>query len=130
MDILPDSKTRQTLLFSATLSPYVLPFEQDTEKKPFTYHQSSELFDFFYLNFYFPILISIKLSRYNVAKTLNQQYMLMPVNVKHCYLDYLLHQFPESSIIIFTATCKLVFLFSVLFLSIVPTFDLLKGVLP
>eukprot|EP00339_Tiarina_fusa_P015023 CAMPEP_0117061392 /NCGR_PEP_ID=MMETSP0472-20121206/42719_1 /TAXON_ID=693140 ORGANISM="Tiarina fusus, Strain LIS" /NCGR_SAMPLE_ID=MMETSP0472 /ASSEMBLY_ACC=CAM_ASM_000603 /LENGTH=229 /DNA_ID=CAMNT_0004780009 /DNA_START=70 /DNA_END=756 /DNA_ORIENTATION=+ len=84
LNLIPAGK-RQTLLFSATLAPYELP-SGDGKDAPFTFHQSSQL--------------------YTVAKTLEQQYLLMPTNVKHCYLAYLLHQFAESSIIIFTATCK------------------------
>jgi superfamily II DNA/RNA helicase len=37
---------------------------------------------------------------------LEQYYMMMPSQVKECYLIYLLRKMPESSTIVFTSTCR------------------------
>ena len=72
----------------------------------FINHQNCNNSFIYYLRYFKLTDECFLLFRYTVAKTLQQQYMLMPANVKHCYLSYLLHQFNESTIIIFSATCK------------------------
>eukprot|EP00743_Colponemidia_sp_Colp-15_P005991 GILK01006439.1.p1 GENE.GILK01006439.1~~GILK01006439.1.p1 ORF type:complete len:490 (+),score=94.02 GILK01006439.1:59-1471(+) len=77
---------RQTLLFSATMTKNMEDlnrFVGDREPVRFDVNPPTSTVD-----------------------TLNQQFMFMPAKVKECYLLYLLKQFGDISIIIFTSTCR------------------------
>ncbi|CAD5119684.1 DgyrCDS8279 [Dimorphilus gyrociliatus] len=85
--ILP--KKRQTLLFSATMTESIRTLQETSEEKPF----------------YFSAIKDIA-----TVETLEQQYVLMPADVKDAYLLHMVNKFQEenekSLIIVFTHTCK------------------------
>lgn len=85
LELLPDPSTRQTLLFSATLSPAFTAFTKGADA-PYCFHQSSKL--------------------YATVKTLRQQYIFLASQAKDCYLEYLLQEHEDKSVIVFTSTCR------------------------
>lgn len=122
LDLLPDPSTRQTLLFSATLSPAFTAFAQGADA-PYCFHQSSKL----YLPpplclspsplplirtpspvaiLSLPLVPTLTAFRYATVKTLRQQYLFLASQAKDCYLEYLLQQHEEKSTIVFTSTCR------------------------
>jgi len=82
-------KKRQTLLFSATMTPAIRQIQESSEEKVFAWTQSTDVM---------------------TVDELDQQYVLMNADVKDAYLMHILDKFttdkPKSSVIIFTSTCK------------------------
>uniref|UniRef100_A0A914UN69 RNA helicase n=1 Tax=Plectus sambesii TaxID=2011161 RepID=A0A914UN69_9BILA len=82
-------KKRQTLLFSATITDALSQLHQVSVKKPFFYEDPSEI---------------------ATVERLDQQYVLCPLAVKDAYLVYVVKNFhekrPESSILVFSHTCR------------------------
>jgi len=77
---------RQTLLFSATLTDTIEELQSITENKPFVYEVKSD---------------------FATVSELDQRYLLIPQQVKDCYLVHLVQNFIETkSIMIFTKTCR------------------------
>ncbi|KAL8610764.1 hypothetical protein ACOMHN_016747 [Nucella lapillus] len=80
---------RQTLLFSATLSPTITALQHSVLNKPFVWIQQSER---------------------ATVEELKEEYVLVPASMKDSYLvhivDRWLEHHPRSSLIIFAATCK------------------------
>lgn len=79
---------RQTLLFSATLTDSLTRLQVLASNKPFFWKASAEVV---------------------TVETLDQRYVLMPAQVKDCYLVTLLdklHDEENKSIILFTDTCR------------------------
>lgn len=88
VEVLPPIEQRQTLLFSATITTELAQQCSLAMKEPCFFEVSS---------------------RDNaVVKELNQRYLFVPQNVKECYLAFLLKETPfqESSVIVFTSTCR------------------------
>jgi len=82
-------KTRQTLMFSATLNQALLSEEIIKQ----------------YFNGIKPTYINTnKISAAKTAEELNQKFMLIPLNLRECYLCNLLKEFKGSLTIIFAAT--------------------------
>jgi len=82
-------KKRQTLLFSATMTPAIRQLQEASEEKVFSWSQSADVM---------------------TVDELDQRYVLMNADVKDAYLMNILDKFttdkPKSSVIIFTSTCK------------------------
>lgn len=80
---------RQTLLFSATMSPTINILKETVMNKPFVWIQQSER---------------------ATVEELNEKYVLVPASMKDAYLvhiiDRWMEEHPRSSIIVFAATCK------------------------
>ncbi|XP_013095460.2 probable ATP-dependent RNA helicase DDX49 [Biomphalaria glabrata] len=80
---------RQTLLFSATMTPAIRQLQEASKEKVFSWSQSSDMM---------------------TVDELDQRYVLMNADVKDAYLMHILDKYtterPKSSIIIFTSTCK------------------------
>ncbi|GFO34685.1 ATP-dependent RNA helicase ddx49 [Plakobranchus ocellatus] len=80
---------RQTLLFSATMTPAIRELQESSEKKVFSWSQDAEVM---------------------TVEELDQRYVLMNADVKDAYLMHILDSHttekPKSSVIIFTSTCK------------------------
>ncbi|GFR62555.1 ATP-dependent RNA helicase DDX49 [Elysia marginata] len=80
---------RQTLLFSATMTPAIRELQASSEKKVFSWSQDAEVM---------------------TVEELDQRYVLMNADVKDAYLMHILDthitEKPKSSVIIFTSTCK------------------------
>ncbi|RUS72322.1 hypothetical protein EGW08_019914 [Elysia chlorotica] len=80
---------RQTLLFSATMTPAIRDLQVSSEKKVFAWTQDAEVM---------------------TVEELDQRYVLMNADVKDAYLMHILDSHitekPKSSVIIFTSTCK------------------------
>ncbi|XP_076444302.1 putative ATP-dependent RNA helicase DDX49 [Babylonia areolata] len=80
---------RQTLLFSATLSPTVTALKESVLQKPFVWIQQSER---------------------ATVEELKEEYVLMPASMKDAYLVHIIDKWmeknPRSSVIVFAATCK------------------------
>jgi len=80
------SKSRQTLLFSATLTDTMEQLRLVTKKDHFCYEVKSQV---------------------ATVQELDQRFLLIPSQVKDCYLIHLLQTFIENkSVIIFTHTCR------------------------
>eukprot|EP00698_Gefionella_okellyi_P024171 TRINITY_DN8452_c0_g1_i1.p1 TRINITY_DN8452_c0_g1~~TRINITY_DN8452_c0_g1_i1.p1 ORF type:complete len:434 (+),score=93.38 TRINITY_DN8452_c0_g1_i1:182-1303(+) len=82
------SPQRQTLLFSATMSPDLDLVAKANMKTPYRYDANPTN---------------------TTVDTLRQKYMFMPASVKETYLIYVLQQFPDASIIVFAGrkrTCQ------------------------
>ncbi|XP_061456526.1 probable ATP-dependent RNA helicase DDX49 [Rhineura floridana] len=81
--------SRQTMLFSATLTDTLHELRQIAMNKPFFWESTSEV---------------------QTVEQLDQRYLLVPEKVKDAYLVYLVQTFQDEhqdwSIIIFTNTCK------------------------
>ena len=84
-------KTRQTLLFSATMTPEVEALEFAGNKKPFKYSCAS---------------------RFDTVDLLNQKYIFIPSQVREVYLSFLLlNDFADKTVIIFAnkpRTCEII----------------------
>lgn len=82
-------KKRQTLLFSATITSALSQLHQVSVKKPYFFEDKSEV---------------------ATVEQLDQKYVLCPSAVKDAYLVYVVKNFhknrPESSILIFSHTCR------------------------
>ncbi|KAJ3301004.1 hypothetical protein HDU76_005904 [Blyttiomyces sp. JEL0837] len=79
-------KRRQTLLFTATMTPEIEAFPFSAESKPFIYQCAS---------------------RFDTVDTLDQRYVFIPSAVRDAYLAYLIrNDFKEKSMIIFTGKCR------------------------
>ncbi|CAG0890348.1 unnamed protein product [Darwinula stevensoni] len=82
-------KSRQTLLFSATLTDTLQNLRTVATKEPFFWEDIQAV---------------------KTVETLNQKYILCPSHVKDGYLVYIIKEFreknPTGSIIVFTGTCK------------------------
>jgi len=82
-------KQRQTLLFSATMTPAIRQLQESYKEKVFSWSQSADVM---------------------TVDELDQRYVLMNADVKDAYLMHILDNYtrekPRSSIIIFTSTCK------------------------
>lgn len=80
---------RQTLLFSATMTPAIRQLQESSKEKVFSWSQQTEML---------------------TVEELDQRYVLMNADVKDAYLMHILDVYtterPKSSIIIFTSTCK------------------------
>nr|KAG5688743.1 hypothetical protein BaRGS_002067 [Batillaria attramentaria] len=80
---------RQTLLFSATVSPTLRDLQHSVLSQPFVWTQESER---------------------ATVEELKEEYILLPADLKDAYLIHVLDtwtkEHPRSSIIIFAATCK------------------------
>lgn len=80
---------RQTLLFSATMTPAIRQLQESSEEKVFSWSQSADVM---------------------TVDELDQRYVLMNADVKDAYLMHILDiyttEHPKSSVIIFTSTCK------------------------
>ena len=77
---------RQTLLFSATLSDTMGELMSIAQNQPFCYEVKSD---------------------FSTVSELDQRYLLIPPQVKDCYLVHILQNLPESkSAIVFTQTCR------------------------
>jgi ATP-dependent RNA helicase DDX49/DBP8 len=90
VDALPPAKHRSTLLFSATMS--------DEAEQKLAALSSGEPERFF--------RFEASGREMETVAALDQRYMFMPFDVKHCYLVHLLQseQFARKSVIVFTAT--------------------------
>ncbi|EME26765.1 Probable ATP-dependent RNA helicase DDX49 [Galdieria sulphuraria] len=85
LDVLPVN--RQTLVYSATMNDKMEQLSKTCRSECFIYTSSS--------------------SRYSQVRELEQFYLLIPFQMKTCYLAYLLlYGFPSFSCIIFTGSCK------------------------
>ncbi|VDN59463.1 unnamed protein product [Dracunculus medinensis] len=82
-------RKRQTLLFSATITSALSQLHQVSVKKPYFFEDKSEI---------------------ATVEKLDQKYVLCPQAVKDAYLVYVVKNFyenrPESSILIFSQTCR------------------------
>ncbi|XP_002168355.2 probable ATP-dependent RNA helicase DDX49 isoform X1 [Hydra vulgaris] len=78
------AKKRQTLLFSATITDAINHLKE-VAHNPFCYEVKSD---------------------FATVTELDQRYLLIPSQVKDCYLVHLLQNFSEKSVIIFTQTCR------------------------
>ena len=80
-------RKRQTLLFSATMSGALESLQSSALRAPF---------------------IADLAPKERVVDTLTQQYVFMPAAVRDCYLVYLLRKAceAESTVIVFTSTCR------------------------
>ncbi|CAG5133021.1 unnamed protein product [Candidula unifasciata] len=80
---------RQTLLFSATMTPAIRELQAASGEKVFSWSQSAEVL---------------------TVEELDQRYVLMNADLKDAYLMHILDVYtterPKSSVIIFTSTCK------------------------
>lgn len=80
---------RQTLLFSATMTPAIRQLQASSGEKVFSWSQPAEVL---------------------TVEELDQRYVLMNADLKDAYLMHILDVYkterPKSSIIIFTSTCK------------------------
>lgn len=100
LDVVPS--TRQIMLFSATMNKSLEKIASYSMNNPFIYKDDLEDFE----------LVSLNTSEdgvdiWAVPETLSLEYMFMPMNVKDCYLVYLLRKFEHlDSIIIFVQSCK------------------------
>ncbi|KAJ3277029.1 hypothetical protein HDV01_000081 [Terramyces sp. JEL0728] len=80
-DVLP--KKRQTLLFSATMTPEIEEIQFSSAKKPFVYSCAS---------------------RYDTVDQLDQKYLFIPSGVREAYLSYILqNDFAGKTVIIFAS---------------------------
>ncbi|TPX61013.1 hypothetical protein SpCBS45565_g07358 [Spizellomyces sp. 'palustris'] len=84
LDQLP--KQRQTLLFSATMTPEIESLNFSTTEKPFTYQCNT---------------------RFDTVEKLDQRYLFISSTVRDAYLAYLLrNMFEGKTMIIFTGKCR------------------------
>lgn len=82
------SDNRQTLMFSATMTPSLDLLQQSIQdvKPPFRFNARD--------------------NRFATVEALDQRYIFLPVNLKECHLVYLLKQrYPTESVIIFVSKC-------------------------
>ncbi|GJQ15789.1 hypothetical protein GpartN1_g7580.t1 [Galdieria partita] len=85
LDVLPVN--RQTLVYSATMNDKIELLSKSCYRECFIYTSS--------------------FSKYSQVRELEQFYLLIPLQVKTCYLAYLLlYEFPSSSCIVFVGSCK------------------------
>lgn len=82
LDIIP--KTRNTFLFSATMTNKVSKLQRASLKDPVKVEVST---------------------KYQTVSTLNQYYMFIPMKYRECYLVYLLNELAGNTAILFVATC-------------------------
>jgi len=89
LSTIPPPENRQTLLFSATMT-YMDKISKVTKKKPE------------------PLFLQVSDSQHSTVEDLEQTYLYIPQNAKEVYLYHILtqSQYENSSIIIFTSTCK------------------------
>ncbi|KAJ3043909.1 hypothetical protein HDV00_003948 [Rhizophlyctis rosea] len=79
-------KKRQTLLFSATMTPEINALQFSANEKPFVYQCNT---------------------RFDTVQKLDQRYLFIPSSVRDAYLAYLLRtDYEEKTIIIFTTKCR------------------------
>ncbi|OUM66829.1 hypothetical protein PIROE2DRAFT_40497, partial [Piromyces sp. E2] len=79
-------KNRQTLLFSATITPEIEELKNSSKKEMFMYRCNE---------------------RYDVVEKLVQKYLFIPSMIKDVYLSYILNNcFENKTIIIFTGKCR------------------------
>ncbi|KAJ3057011.1 hypothetical protein HK097_001495 [Rhizophlyctis rosea] len=79
-------KRRQTLLFSATMTPEISALQFSADAKPFVYECNT---------------------RFDTVSKLDQRYLFIPSSVRDAYLAWLLrNDFDEKTIIIFTTKCR------------------------
>jgi len=85
---LPPLSQRQTLFFSATMTPShrSLIEQMVSEMPPFIYQQNSDQF--------------------TITAKLDQKYMLVPEDLKECYLVEYISKTRPSSTIVFVSTCR------------------------
>ncbi|ORX81507.1 DEAD-domain-containing protein [Anaeromyces robustus] len=79
-------KNRQTLLFSATITPEIEELKNSSKKEMFVYRCNE---------------------RFDVVEKLVQKYLFIPSMIKDVYLSYILNNcFEDKTIIIFTGKCR------------------------
>ncbi|KAL6596518.1 DEAD-domain-containing protein [Neocallimastix sp. 'constans'] len=79
-------KNRQTLLFSATITPEIEELKNSSKKEMFVYRCNE---------------------RYDVVEKLVQKYLFIPSMIKDVYLSYILNNcFEDKTVIIFTGKCR------------------------
>lgn len=79
------SQTRQTMLFSATMTSQVQKLER------------ASLSD--------PVRVQVS-TKFQTPKQLSQSYLFIPAKYKDCYLTYVVNEHAGQSMLIFAATCK------------------------
>lgn len=82
LNVIP--RTRQTYLFSATMTKKVKKLQRACLKNPVKIEAAS---------------------KYSTVDTLKQQYRFVPAKYKDCYLVYILTEISASSTMVFTRTC-------------------------
>lgn len=82
LNVIP--RTRQTYLFSATMTKKVKKLQRACLKNPVKIEAAS---------------------KYSTVDTLKQQYRFVPAKYKDCYLVYILTEVSASSTMVFTRTC-------------------------
>ncbi|GBG30397.1 ATP-dependent RNA helicase DBP8 [Hondaea fermentalgiana] len=85
LQAMPPRGTRQTFLFSATMTSKVAKLQRASLDSP--------------------VKVEVSKSRYQTVKTLEQNYMLTPAQYKDTYLIFILNELAGQTAIIFVSTC-------------------------
>lgn len=86
LQAMPPRGTRQTFLFSATMTSKVAKLQRASLDSP--------------------VKVEVSKSRYQTVKTLEQNYLLVPASYKDVYLVFILNELAGQSAIIFVSTCN------------------------
>ncbi|KNC52766.1 DEAD box ATP-dependent RNA helicase [Thecamonas trahens ATCC 50062] len=81
----PDSESRTSFLFSATMTTKVAKLQRASLRNPVRVEYSN---------------------KYATPDNLDQRYVFLPAQLLDCYLAYILNEFGARSAIVFVATCK------------------------
>lgn len=88
------SSARQTLMFSATMTPSMELLHENVSGDAHSGSSSTFRFD-------------ARENRFATVEKLKQEYLFMPTNLKECYLVHMLKEvYPTSSVIIFVSRCE------------------------
>ncbi|KAJ3296004.1 hypothetical protein HK104_002085 [Borealophlyctis nickersoniae] len=99
-------KKRQTLLFSATMTPEIEALQFSADSKPFVYHCNTRFASHCSFLIRFQALRRVGY-RFDTVEKLDQRYLFIPSTVRDAYLTHLLRDaFDGKTMIIFTSKCR------------------------